>query len=614
MFSNASSDNPLLAGIKKTLLLINGNDRKKLVIVAIIQVLLGILDLLGVAVIGMLATIAVRGLQSQQPGDRVSQFLEFVGLNAIGLQKQLIILGSFAVLVLTLKTIISIFFLRKTFNYLSLKGASITNSLLSRLLNTNIEELQQEQIQQHIFNLTNGVNNLIVGVLNNAILIISDLSLLVILTTGLLIVDPAISILTLLLFAFLGYCIYFLTHTRASKLGKELTNLSVESSQDMYEVITSYREVFVKGGREHYLQNISKLRNKLAKYDAEMKFLPNISKYVAEIGIVTGALLISTVLFATQDKFRAIGILAVFMAASTRIAPAVMRIQQNTILMKVFLNSSEPTLTLATKLRNVDLLDSNINHFSDSHSDFEANIGVSNLTFTYSMSTKSAVENINLDINQGQMVALVGPSGGGKSTLVDLILGLLQPDAGVISVSGMNPIFVPRKWPGAIGFVPQKVSIHNGSLKENLCLGYNPDEIPEKNIWDALEIANLKEFVENLPGRFSYKIEDNGSNFSGGQLQRLGIARALVTKPKLLIFDEATSSLDADTEQKISDSILALKGATTLLIVAHRLSTIRQADKIFYVDNGRIVAQGTFDELLKTNLDFRNQAKLMGII
>ena len=257
MFSNTSSDNPLLAGIKKTLLLINGNDRKKLVIVAIIQVLLGILDLLGVAVIGMLATIAVRGLQSQQPGDRVSQFLEFVGLNAIGLQKQLIILGSFAVLVLTLKTIISIFFLRKTFNYLSLKGASITNSLLSRLLNTNIEELQQEQIQQHIFNLTNGVNNLIVGVLNNAILIISDLSLLVILTTGLLIVDPAISILTFILFAFLGYCIYFLTHTRASKLGKELTNLSVESSQDMYEVITSYREVFVKGGREHYLQNIS---------------------------------------------------------------------------------------------------------------------------------------------------------------------------------------------------------------------------------------------------------------------------------------------------------------------------------------------------------------------
>ena len=235
------------------------------------------------------------------------------------------------------------------------------------------------------------------------------------------------------------------------------------------------------------------------------------------------------------------------------------------------------------------------------------------MKFAYSDAVNDTIHDISLEINEGKFIAFVGPSGGGKSTLVDLVLGLLAPSSGSITISGLTPVDAIKKWPGSIGYVPQDVFIENSTVKENICLGFNPELVQDDLVWQALDLADLSDFVQGLDGQLSYRISDAGKNLSGGQRQRLGIARALLTKPRIVIFDEATSALDAETENRVSESILKLTGECTVIFIAHRLSVVRSADMIYYIDKGRIVNQGTFEELRSINADFNSQANFMGI-
>jgi ABC-type bacteriocin/lantibiotic exporter with double-glycine peptidase domain len=253
------------------------------------------------------------------------------------------------------------------------------------------------------------------------------------------------------------------------------------------------------------------------------------------------------------------------------------------------------------------------NQISTEHEGFIPKIELKNVSFRYPSEDKNVVNDVSLKITPGSFTAFVGPSGGGKSTLIDLMLGVCLPDQGIIEISQHLPKEVLRTWPGAIGYVPQYVFLSNASIRENICLGFNPLEISEHLIWKALEQAELAEFVRQLDTQLDFVVSDNGSNLSGGQRQRLGIARALVTKPKLLILDEATSALDAETEKRISESISNLRGDTTIVVVAHRLSTVRLADTIYYLDQGEVRGQGTFEEVKELNSDFKLQAGYMGL-
>jgi ABC-type bacteriocin/lantibiotic exporter with double-glycine peptidase domain len=288
-------------------------------------------------------------------------------------------------------------------------------------------------------------------------------------------------------------------------------------------------------------------------------------------------------------------------------------VQQNVIGVKSSLSAAKPTFDLIDELIGIEELERNETVINTSHTNFLPKVKLDNLKFTYTGAMDDTIQGISLEISEGKFIALVGPSGGGKSTLIDLILGLLAPSSGSISISGLTPVDAIKKWPGAIGYVPQDVFIENSTVKENICLGFNPESVSDDLVWQALEIADLSDFVKGLEGQLSYRISDAGKNLSGGQRQRLGIARALLTKPKIVIFDEATSALDAETENRVSESILKLTGECTVIFIAHRLSVVRSADMIYYIDKGKIVNQGTFEELRSINADFDNQANFMGI-
>jgi ABC-type multidrug transport system fused ATPase/permease subunit len=602
-----------LVEIKKVLLLLEKKDRFKLFLVLVINTFLAFLDLLGVALIGITSAILIRGLQGLAAGDQVTRFLELLNLDGLPQQSLLILLGSSAIFFFILKTILSVYFLRKTLRYMTVRNAQISSSLVPKMLNRPVEKIFSKPIQHQIYNVTGGVETLVGGAVTSLVVIASDLVLLLVILVGLMLVDPITSIGTFLVFTGIAFILYFLLHKRVVMLNTKSVYQTIYFNQKISEGINSFRDLFIKGGREFYVNEIRKTKMQLAGYDAEMKFIPSISKYTIEISVILGIAVISGIQFYLFDSNRAIAVISVFLAASSRIAPAVVRLQQNVITIRSSLSAAKPTFELIDELNGIKELDRTETVISTNHADFSPRVKLENLKFTYMDAIDETIQDISLDIAEGRFIAFVGPSGGGKSTLIDVILGLLAPSSGSITISGLKPVDAIKKWPGSIGYVPQDVFIENSTVKENICLGFNPDSVSDDLVWQALELADLYDFVKSLEGQLSYRISDAGKNLSGGQRQRLGIARALLTKPKIVIFDEATSALDAETENRVSESILKLTGECTVIFIAHRLSVVRSADMIYYIDKGKIVNQGTFEELRKLNADFNNQANFMGI-
>ena len=599
--------------IARSARILSKSDRKKVIAVIVIQILFGLLDLAGVAIFGVLGALAVTGLQSKGPGNRVSSVLEILHLENQSLQTQATILGLLATALLVSKTFFSVVFIRKTVFFLSRRSATISANLISKVLAQPLLKLQSKSMQQTLYAVTSGVESIAMGVLSTTVLIISDTSLLLILGIGLFLVDPLVAFSTLVVFASIAFLLYRLMQVRAIRLGEAQRMISIESSERILEVLNSYREILVRNRRSYYSREIGRMRFELADVVAERSFMPNISKYVIELTVILGSLAIAAIQFALSDASHAIAVLSVFLATSTRISPAILRLQQGAMSIKSNIGSAGPTLDL---IEEVGVEEKNLNVVDNlvfEHKDFKARISLKNISLTYPNKLIPAVKDISLEIESGQVVSFVGPSGAGKTTIIDILLGVLDPDEGLVSIENLSPIDAIKKWPGAIGYVPQDVLISNGTIRQNVCLGYLEEESPDQAIWDALEIAHLAEFVRNLPSGLDTQVGDRGAKLSGGQRQRLGIARAMFTKPKLVVLDEATSALDGSTEASISDSVHNLKGGVTVVMIAHRLSTVKESDIIYYLEDGKLVKSGTFDELKNAIPEFNKQAQLMGL-
>jgi ATP-binding cassette subfamily C protein len=218
-----------------------------------------------------------------------------------------------------------------------------------------------------------------------------------------------------------------------------------------------------------------------------------------------------------------------------------------------------------------------------------------------------------LNIPRGSQAAFIGTSGAGKSTLADLILGLLQPSSGTVAIEGLKPTDIVRDYPGLLGYVPQKPGMISGTITENIAIGVSADEIDQAALKEAISAAHLSEIIESLPDGLNTDIGKRKDELSGGQLQRIGLARALYSKPKLLLMDEATSALDAESENHINVALDEMRGKVTVILIAHRLNTIQRSDVVFLIDAGRVIDSGTFPELLQRNETVRKLASLMAI-
>jgi ABC-type multidrug transport system fused ATPase/permease subunit len=589
------------------------HDQQKIAAVILIQIFLSLLDLLGVALVGILGTLAVSGIQSDQPGSRVTSALLFLNIDQYSMQRQVAILGLLAASVLIGRTIISAIFIRKTMYFLSRRGAVVSSNLVAKLFNQSTLIVNSRSHQTTLYTVTTGVSSITNGILGATVALISDSSLLIIMSVGLFIVDPLMSVASFILFGAVGYFLYKSMHGRAGILGVTTTQITIQSNEKIIELLSSYREAVVRKRRFFYFKQFSDLRLDLANSEAELNFMPNISKYVFESSMVLGALAICGFQFALQDAAHAVATLAIFMAAGTRIAPAILRMQQGSLQIRNSLGSASATLDLIEEFADSPSISRSIDSIELVHVDFNPSVKVEGVIFRYPEEITDTIKGVSANINPGAFCAFVGPSGAGKTTLADLILGILIPTEGSILISGLVPIEAIDKWPGAISYVPQETYISNGTVRENLALGYPADVAENSNLERVLKLTSLWDFVSELPDGLDTHLGQNGMRLSGGQRQRLGIARALLTNPSILILDEATSSLDGQLEAEITNAIGNLRGQVTLIVIAHRLSTVRDADQILYLDNGNLVCSGTFPEVREKVPDFDAQAKLMGL-
>ena len=601
------------SSLKRAINVLSPVDQRKILAIMVLQILMAGLDLLGVIAIGLLGALSVSGLQSNPPGDRVSQALEILHIQSETFQSQAVILAISALILLVGRTVLSIIFTRRILFFLSRRGAKVSADLISRLLSQPLLVVQSRTTQETVFAVTRGVVIIVLQVLATAVVWVADLALLIVMLIGLLVVDPVTAMATFTVFSLVGFFLYKFMHVLAGNLGFENSKIEIQSNEKIVEAFSSYRESVVRNRRDYYAREIGHLRYSIANTSAEMGFLPYVSKYVIESTVLVGAVLIGAAQFFFQDAAHAIATLAVFLAAGTRIAPAVLRLQQGTVLIKTALGSAAPTLDLIDALGSSPLTVNTDDKVDVLHEGFVSEISVKDVSLTYPDKSVPAIASVSLEIPAGTSIAFVGPSGAGKTTMIDIILGVLIPDSGSVLVSGLPPLLAVAKWPGAVSYVPQDVVIEAGTIRENIALGYPIAEATDELISEALKIANLDEFVASLPDGIDTQVGERGARISGGQRQRLGIARAMFTRPHLLVLDEATSSLDGETEASISDAIDAMRGATTVVIIAHRLSTVRNADKVVYLSDGKVLANGSFEEVRKAVPDFDHQAKIMGL-
>jgi ABC-type multidrug transport system fused ATPase/permease subunit len=600
--------------ISRAMHVLNSADRRKVKAVILIQVFLGLLDLMGVIIIGLIGSLTVTGVGSGKPGNKVQYFLEVLNLESKSIQYQAAALGTVAALLLTFKTLCSLYFSRKVLFFLSRRAAVIATELSGKLLQDSLLHIQKNSVQETIYALTGGVNVVTVGIIGATVALISDLSLLIILGSSLFVVDSGIAISTLILFVIIGVLLYLLMSRRAQNLGREQEKQSIEGQELISEILLTFREITVRGRQPYFRNRVSANRLRLANSTAELSFMQNISKYVIEVVVVIGSLLIAAIQFLTQTAQHAAAVIAIFLAVSSRIAPAVIRIQQGLIQLKGNIAAARPTLTMIDRYSSVDSkIQTKEKKLIFEYPGFTPTIEIHNLAFRYPKSKKCAVANLEIKIPAGNFVAIVGPSGAGKSTLADLILGVIEPTHGTIKISGVDCKSALARWAGALSYVPQVVTILDGTILENVSAGFPISEAHENHVNRSLEIAHLSDFVKSLPEGVQTQVGDRGSRLSGGQRQRLGIARAMFTNPKLVVFDEATSSLDGETESSISRAVFELKGKITVITIAHRLSTVRYADQVIYMADGSVRAIGTFEEVRNLVPDFDRQAKLMGL-
>lgn len=431
---------------------------------------------------------------------------------------------------------------------------------------------------------------------------------------SLLLIKFPIAALVTIIFASVSMIIqnrYFKNRTAliASTLAKEYQKYH----DTMIESINNLKELKILSSEKIFFEKFEKRENEFRNVQFLQGYYGAIPPYIVEILIVSALLLISAIISIENisDYSTIIASFAIVVAALFRIAPALNRIQTSIININA---SRDFVKKLNDEYEKCNL--TNFKHYDTKRNekmDFINKIILKNIEFSYN-EDKKVINNLSLEINKGDFIGIIGLSGAGKTTLADIIMGLLPPQSGEIYVDSTkltNENF--SKFRHIIGYVPQQINVLDKSFKENVAWGIPDNEINEEGVIKALKAAKLYDFVSQFKDGIDAKPLIGSNGLSQGQKQRLSIARALYRDPEVLIFDEATSSLDVQVESEITDMLSSLSNSKTIIAIAHRLSTLKACNKLVYLKDGKIVDIGSFEELSQRHADFDRLVKLSSI-
>lgn len=567
-----------------------------------LRVFMNGLDLISVGLTGLLGAMTATGLSGGG-----SYYILGLQIPFPSPQNVITVVGAIAVLIIV-KGGLQIWITR--YSQIVMAGIEIKNSVkIARyLFSGSLARLRSFSRAEISFVVNNSTNATFSGVLGAMSSIIIELSLFVAILIVFIVVDPIGAIGVVLYIFLIVYLMQLFTARRYLQSGRNIRAASVDAGTSILEMVDAFREISVLSKQDYFLTDFGEAKKLSVRTGLTLQILKKIPRYIAESGLIVGIFFF--VIWQLSRGTLAEGLIAVgiFMAGSFRMMGAILPLQTTWNELRVQQHwVSQAQDILITLKDQPELLDARpystmrTKRKESPRGEMEQGISVRmrEVSFTHGGAETETISNVSLDIPAGSFAAFVGPSGAGKTTIVDLLLGLHDPSSGKIELAGLSPRELREKFPGLISYVPQKPGLVSGSFASNVALGVDPDEIDEERVQDSLRKAELFDFVKSLPEGIDTGLGTQADSLSGGQAQRLGLARALYPRPRLVILDEATSALDASTEASIADSIRNIGADTTVLVVAHRLSTIQHADVVFVIDEGKVVAQGSFKEVRK---------------
>jgi ATP-binding cassette subfamily C protein len=431
------------------------------------------------------------------------------------------------------------------------------------------------------------------------VVIVSEFFFLSAMFISFFIIDAQITMFIIVYFALIAVFLHNYLGKRFKAAGiKSVTN-EVNATTVIFDTMQSYREVIALKREAFFLEKFKNHKFNVAKASFDIQFFSALPRYIVESSLLLGALGIISISLRSGNIQQSAESIGIFLTGSMKIMTSLLPLQTYFAQFKNQIEISQKFLDFEEQTKySRDTNKSNQDFVKSILVNEPVGIEIKNLEFNYGEIANPVLKNINLKIEPGQLVAFIGPSGSGKSTLADLIIGISEPNSGEIDYFTKSSSSITRDNIG-FGYVPQNPGRIYGTIKENI--GFGLDEIQDDLLAQAIDGAQLSDVVNNLESGFEFHTGEQSDDLSGGQMQRIGLARALYSKPNILLLDEATSALDVEIEAAVSKSLEKLRGSCTIVVIAHRLSTVKNADVVFVVDEGKILAHGKFAELVKTN-------------
>ena len=584
---------------------------KRILFVGIfLQLAINLGDIAAIAMVGALGALGANYVAGISLPSWINSGIRVLGLDNYSIQSLIVYISILTATLFISKSILTSVGTLKLFKFIARRQSEVSTGLATSLASANFKWMRKQNLQQITYSVTDGVNAITTGIIGNFILLVSDISLLFFIIIVLIVIDPATALFTFVFFGLVSIILNKAIKGMSLKYGEQLSTSTIKARIQVESLLKLYREISVASKQSYFVDEFRSTRQVNSNSNGLALWLQQFPKFIFEISLVIGAAALVAYQVWLNDASDVIGVLFVFLAAAGRLIPALMRIQNSLLQINNYKYGANLALDLISDLNDLNVKFKSIPRTVQING--APDIHINDVTFSYEDSGKPVFTNLSLTVNSGEVTAIVGPSGAGKTTLIDLILGIYKPNTGEIYLSSKSQRANPESVLN-FAYVPQMPSLINGSLQENITLGSKQSEVDTDLLKHAIASSGLDELIKNLPTGLDTKIDSIGNRLSGGELQRISIARALYLNSKLIVLDEGTSSLDGNTEKYVTDYLFSLKGKVTIIIVAHRLSSIKMADNIYYLEEGKIKGSGTFNELQESVPGFAEQVKNMSL-